>query len=141
MLSVSCCTMKSLAYIPSPGLACLRGKGVDVPDIYQTILEFAGGAFATIENHWIMPDTSPSYNDFKVSVVGSKGMFNMDLTHNQLIERYLEGHCDRPDVLDALSSAAVMWALSTRASATSSIAWRTTSRSRPRSTTACAFPP
>jgi predicted dehydrogenase len=79
----------------------LRGKGIDVPDIYQTILEFAGGPVATIENHWIMPDTSPSYNDFKVSVVGSKGMFNMDLTHNQLIERYLEGHCDHPDVIDA----------------------------------------
>lgn len=79
----------------------LRGKGVDVPDIYQTILEFAGGPVATIENHWIMPDTSPSYNDFKVSVVGSKGMFNMDLTHNQLIERYLEDRCDNPDVLDA----------------------------------------
>jgi predicted dehydrogenase len=78
----------------------LRGKGVDVPDIYQTILEFAGGPVATIENHWIMPNTSPGYNDFKVSVVGSKGMFNMDLTHNQLIERYLEGQCDRPDVLD-----------------------------------------
>ena len=79
----------------------LRGKGLDVSDIYQTILEFAGGPVATIENHWIMPDTSPSYNDFKVSVVGSKGMFNMDLTHNQLIERYLEGHCDRPDVSNA----------------------------------------
>ncbi len=79
----------------------LRAKGVDVPDIYQTILEFAGGPVATIENHWIMPDTSPSYNDFKVSVVGSKGMFNMDLTHNQLIERYLESHCDHPDVIDA----------------------------------------
>jgi predicted dehydrogenase len=79
----------------------LRGKGIDVPDIYQTILEFAGGPVATIENHWIMPDTSPSYNDFKVSVVGSTGMFNMDLTHNQLIERYLEGHCDHPDVIDA----------------------------------------
>jgi predicted dehydrogenase len=79
----------------------LRGKGVDVPDLYQSILEFAGGPVATIENHWIMPDTSPSYNDFKVSVVGSKGMFNMDLTHNQLIERYLEDRCDRPDVLDA----------------------------------------
>jgi predicted dehydrogenase len=79
----------------------LRGKGIDVPDIYQTILEFAGGPVATIENHWIMPDTSPSYNDFKVSIVGSKGMFNMDLTHNQLIERYLEDRCDNPDVIDA----------------------------------------
>jgi len=79
----------------------LRAKGVDVPDLYQTILEFAGGPVATIENHWIMPDTSPGYNDFKISVVGSKGMFNMDLTHSQLIERYLEDRCDRPDVLDA----------------------------------------
>jgi predicted dehydrogenase len=79
----------------------LRGKGVDVPDIYQTILELDGGPIATIENHWIMPDTSPSYNDFKVSVVGSKGMFNMDLTHNQLIERYVEGRSDNPDVLGA----------------------------------------
>ena len=79
----------------------LRGKGVDVPDLYQTILEFDGGPVATIENHWIMPDTSPSYNDFKVSVVGSKGMFNMDLTHNQLIERYVEGRSDHPDVLGA----------------------------------------
>jgi len=77
----------------------LRGKGVDVPDLYQTVLEFAGGPVATIENHWIMPDTSPSYNDFKVSVVGSRGMFNMDLTHNQLIERYLEDRCDHPGVL------------------------------------------
>jgi predicted dehydrogenase len=79
----------------------LRAKGVDVPDLYQTILEFGGGPVATIENHWIMPDTSPGYNDFKISVVGSKGMFNMDLTHNQMIERYLEDRCDRPDVLDA----------------------------------------
>lgn len=78
----------------------LRRKGVDVPDIYQSILEFGNGAIATIENHWLMPDTNPSYNDFKVNILGSKGMFNMDLTHSQLIERYLEERCDRPDVLD-----------------------------------------
>ena len=78
----------------------LRAQGVDVPDIYQTILEFGNGAIATMENHWIMPDSSPQLNDFKVNILGSKGMFNMDLTHNQLIERYLANVSDRPDVLD-----------------------------------------
>jgi predicted dehydrogenase len=79
----------------------LRGRGIDVPDIYQTILEFRGGGIATLENHWIMPDSSPQLNDFKVNLLGSKGMFNLDLTHNQMIERYLAGTSDRPDVLDS----------------------------------------
>jgi predicted dehydrogenase len=78
----------------------LRAKGIDVPDIYQTILEFSNGVIATVENHWIMPDSSPQLNDFKVNILGSKGMFNMDLTHNQLIERYLPNVSDRPDVID-----------------------------------------
>jgi len=78
----------------------LRARGVDVPDIYQSILEFRNGTVATIENQWIVPDTNPGYNDFKVNILGSKGMFNMDLTHNQMIERYLTDRCDRPDVID-----------------------------------------
>jgi predicted dehydrogenase len=80
------------------GVLC--AKGIDVPDIYQTILEFSNGVIATVENHWIMPDSSPQLNDFKVNILGSKGMFNMDLTHNQLIERYLPNLSDRPDVID-----------------------------------------
>jgi len=78
----------------------LRGKGVDVADIYQSILEFDTGAIASVENHWIVPDSNPSLNDFKVNILGSKGMINIDLTHNQLIERYYESASDRPDVLD-----------------------------------------
>lgn len=80
----------------------LRGQGLDVPDIYQTILEFRNGAIATLENHWIMPDSSPKLNDFKVNILGSKGMLSMDLTHNQLIERYVSTVGDRPDVLGGL---------------------------------------
>jgi predicted dehydrogenase len=80
----------------------LRARGLDVPDIYQTILEFKNGPIATIENHWIMPDSSPKLNDFKVNILGSKGMFSMDLTHNQLIERYLSDASDRPDVSGSL---------------------------------------
>jgi predicted dehydrogenase len=80
----------------------LRAQGLDVPDIYQTILEFRNGPIATVENHWIMPDSSPKFNDFKVNILGSKGMLNMDLTHNQLIERYLSDVSDRPDVFGSL---------------------------------------
>lgn len=79
----------------------LSARGIDVPDIYQTILEFRQGGIAMLENHWIMPDSSPQLNDFKVNILGSEGMFNLDLTHNQMIERYLAGTSDRPDVLDS----------------------------------------
>jgi predicted dehydrogenase len=81
----------------------LRSKGLDVPDIYQAILEFSKGTIASLECNWIVPNSNPGYNDFKVNILGSKGMINMDLTHNQLIERYLEEKSDRPDCLEALT--------------------------------------
>lgn len=77
----------------------LKSKGVNVPDIYQTMLEFKDGTIATIENGWITPDSHPHWNDIKVNVTGTTGMFNMDLTNNQTIERYLEDRSDHPDVL------------------------------------------
>ncbi len=81
----------------------LRNHGLDVPDIYQAILEFSKGTVASLECNWIIPNSNPGYNDFKVNILGSKGMINMDLTHNQLIERYLEDKSDRPDCLEALT--------------------------------------
>ncbi|MGA2073575.1 MAG: Gfo/Idh/MocA family oxidoreductase [Terriglobia bacterium] len=81
----------------------LTKRGLNVPDIYQAILEFSKGTIASLECNWIVPNTNPGYNDFKVNILGSKGMINMDLTHNQLIERYLEDRSDRPDCLEALT--------------------------------------
>jgi len=77
----------------------LESFGIKVADIYQSILEFRSGLIATTENSWILPNTNPSVNDHKISILGSKGMFNLDLTHNQLMERYLEQTADRPDFL------------------------------------------
>ncbi|HOQ51737.1 MAG TPA: Gfo/Idh/MocA family oxidoreductase [Candidatus Atribacteria bacterium] len=74
-------------------------KGINVPDIYQSILEFENGVIATIENNWIIPNTNPHWNDIKINILGSKGMINMDLTNNQAIERYLEDKSDHPDIL------------------------------------------
>jgi predicted dehydrogenase len=77
----------------------LAGKGLDVPDLYQSILEFRSGVVASIENNWIVPNTNPAVNDFKVNILGSRGMINMDLTNNQLFERYLETSSDHPDCI------------------------------------------
>ena len=74
-------------------------KGINVPDIYQSILEFESGVIATIENNWIVPNSNPQWNDIKLNILGSNGMFNMDLTGNQAIERYLEDKSDHPDLL------------------------------------------
>ena len=77
----------------------LKKRGIDLPDIYQSILEFKSGIIATIENNWIVPNTNPFVNDFKLNVLGSKGMVNIDMSNNQLIERFLENKSDHPDCL------------------------------------------
>ena len=77
----------------------LKSRGIDATDLYQSVLEFRSGAVATIENNWIVPNSNPMVNDFKVNVLGSKGMINMDLTNNQLFERYLESSSDHPDCM------------------------------------------
>ena len=77
----------------------LKEQGIDLPDLYQSVLEFRSGIVASIENNWIVPNTNPSVNDFKINILGSRGMINMDLTNNQLFERYLETSSDHPDCI------------------------------------------
>ncbi|HSV31374.1 MAG TPA: Gfo/Idh/MocA family oxidoreductase [Atribacteraceae bacterium] len=77
----------------------LVNKGVLLPDIYQSILEFDNGVIASIENNWIVPDTHPHWNDIKLNILGERGMINMDLTGNQAFERYLPEKSDHPDIL------------------------------------------
>ncbi|WP_020431528.1 Gfo/Idh/MocA family protein [Paenibacillus riograndensis] len=77
----------------------LQGEGVDTVDIYQTILEFKNGGIATMENGWITPNSNPNVNDMKLNITGTKGMFNIDPTHSQMMERFTEMKADRPDLL------------------------------------------
>jgi predicted dehydrogenase len=77
----------------------LKGLGVDTVDVYQTILQFKKGGIASIENGWITPNTHPCVNDIKFNITGTKGMINLDLSNNQMIERFTEDKNDRPDVL------------------------------------------
>jgi len=77
----------------------LSGLGVDTEDIFQTILTFRKGGIATMENGWITPNTHPCVNDIKFNITGTTGMFNLDLSNNQMIERFTDVKSDRPDVL------------------------------------------
>ncbi|MFD0717473.1 Gfo/Idh/MocA family protein [Paenibacillus sp. GCM10027626] len=77
----------------------LQEAGVDTVDVYQTILEFRKGGIATMENGWITPNTNPNVNDMKLNITGTKGMFNIDPTHSQMLERFTETKADRPDLL------------------------------------------
>lgn len=77
----------------------MKNLGVDTADIYHTILRFRRGGIASMENSWITPNTNPCINDIKFNITGTKGMVNLDLSNNQMIERYTEVKADRPDVL------------------------------------------
>jgi len=77
----------------------LKKIGIDTTDVYQTILEFRKGGIASIENSWIIPNTQPCVNDIKFNITGTKGMINLDLSNNQMIEKYTEEKGIRPDVL------------------------------------------
>lgn len=77
----------------------LAASGVDTEDIFQTILEFRHGGIATMENGWITPNTHPCVNDIKFNITGTRGMFNLDLSNSQMIEKFTEKKSERPDVL------------------------------------------
>jgi predicted dehydrogenase len=66
----------------------LSGMGVDTPDLYVSMLEFEGGALATIENTWIMPQQSPTLIDHKCEILGTRGAIYLDPTHNRSYAQY-----------------------------------------------------
>lgn len=75
----------------------LKSKGIDAVDTYLTTLEFAGGGIAQIENGWITPNTNPLVNDFKLNLLCTQGMVNMDLSSSNFFEIYSEQRIEHPD--------------------------------------------
>lgn len=68
------------------GRGVLREKGVDVPDFFQSTLEFPGGAVASIENCWLLPESAPNVFDLKCEIVASEGTVNIDTSSNRAME-------------------------------------------------------
>jgi predicted dehydrogenase len=77
----------------------LKAKGIDVPDLHITVVEFANGAVVTLENAWILPESEPMVYNFKVEVLGSEGSLYINTSDHRVIETFgREGH-QLPDVL------------------------------------------
>lgn len=54
------------------------------PDIAQTMYRFAGGATATLETVWSMPDKTPFDIDERMSIIGTEGIIHVQDTFPNL---------------------------------------------------------
>jgi len=77
----------------------LKEMGVDTQDFHVAIVEFKGGAVATLENTWILPETEPMVFNFKFEILGSKGSIYVNTSDNRTIEQYTSKSASLPDVL------------------------------------------
>jgi predicted dehydrogenase len=68
----------------------LTAQGIPTADMYITLVDFANGATAVIENSWVLPQSSPSLIDHKCEIIGTKGVIYLDLTHGGVISKYTE---------------------------------------------------
>jgi predicted dehydrogenase len=75
----------------------LEAMGVDTADSYHSIITFAGGATAVLENSWILADTHPLI-DFKIQLVGTGSTLNFD-GRPHLVEQFGATRAEWPDVL------------------------------------------
>lgn len=76
----------------------LQAQGVDTVDLYQYTVTFENGCIAQIENGWVTPDTNPNVNDFTCAILGTKGLFHLNLSNHDLIQRFSDKVCV-PDIL------------------------------------------
>jgi UDP-N-acetylglucosamine 3-dehydrogenase len=59
-------------------------RGLKYPDIGQTMYRFAGGATATLETVWCMPEKTPFDIDERMSIIGDKGFIHVQDTFPNL---------------------------------------------------------
>jgi predicted dehydrogenase len=79
----------------------LKGKGVETPDFFQSILELSSGATAVIENCWILNTSAPSVFDFQCEFVASRATAYVNASHHRMMEVYSDQGAALPDVSGA----------------------------------------
>ncbi len=62
--------------------------GVDTPDSYHTTIEWASGLVTTLENSWLLPESSPSIFDLRFELVGTKGAYRIDGSHHGAAQQW-----------------------------------------------------
>ncbi len=56
----------------------LAARGIDTPDAIQASVRFRGGAIASFEASWVLPNTFPSLTDSYMHVLGSQAAVYVD---------------------------------------------------------------
>jgi len=77
----------------------LKSRGCNCVDTYLSTLEFENGAVAQLENGWVTPNTNPSINDIKFTLLCTKGMVNMDASSHNFYQMFTEEKVENPDFL------------------------------------------
>ncbi len=80
----------------------LKARGVDTQDFHVAIVEFKGGAVATLENAWILPETEPMVFNFKFELLGSQGSIYANTSDHRATEKYTITGSSLPDVLGVI---------------------------------------
>jgi len=79
----------------------LKGMGVDTPDFFQSILEFPGGAVASLENVWLLPESAPNVVDVKCELIGSRETMYLDTSSHGAFTIHGESGVRYADVMGA----------------------------------------
>jgi len=66
----------------------LTGMGIPTADMYLTILDFANGATAVVENCWVLPQSAPALIDHRWEIIGTEGVLYFDTTHHRAVAKY-----------------------------------------------------
>ncbi len=76
----------------------LQEMGIEGFDAVHALISFDNGTILDLESCWILPNNSPTLVDFKVELVGSKGVVNIDTSH-QCISKITEQGLENPEIL------------------------------------------
>jgi predicted dehydrogenase len=64
----------------------LKSRGLDIPDFFQTVLEFPGGAVGSVHNSWILPESNPTICELTCRVIAEKGAVGIDALSSGVLE-------------------------------------------------------
>jgi predicted dehydrogenase len=56
----------------------LASEGIDTLDAVQALVELADGSTASLESGWLLPESMPSFADFRYQVIGENGSAFVD---------------------------------------------------------------
>jgi predicted dehydrogenase len=82
----------------------LQSRGLNIPDVWVSVLKFENGGVGVIENSWILPETAPGLGDFRSEIIGTTGVYYTQLQAPEVNEMYAaDGTHRRLDYLTQLN--------------------------------------